>query len=96
MKLKAFKDRIIVKRVAQIKKTASGIILTESEEGETVEGLVMSVGEVSYNSSGVFRKLDIKEGDRVLFNKYSGTPVESGGDSLIILSESEVVAVITG
>jgi len=94
MKVKPLYDRVIVKRLEAETHTASGIIIPDNAQEKPVQGVVTAVGTGKVSDSGDLRPLQVKEGDRVLFGKYSGTEIKVGYDNLLILSENEILAII--
>ncbi len=89
-------DRILVRRVEEAETTRGGIIIPDSAKDKPQEGEVISVGKGKISEEGKVRPLDVKEGDRILFGKYSGTEIKLDGDDFIIMREEEVLGVITG
>ena len=90
-------DRILVKRLEAESKTPGGLIIPDNAKEKPVEGLVIAVGNGTLTKDGARVPLDVKEGDRVLFSKYSGTEVKvvlDGGEHLI-LREDDVLAVVS-
>ena len=90
-------DRILVKRLEAESKTPGGLIIPDNAKEKPVEGLVIAVGNGTLTKDGTRVPLDVKEGDRVLFSKYSGTEVKvvlDGGEHLI-LREDDVLAVVS-
>jgi len=94
MKLKPLHDRVIVKRVKEEEKSKGGIIIPDSAKEKPVEGQVIAVGNGKVLDDGSLRKLEVKEGDRILFGKYSGTEVKIDGEEHLILREDEILGVI--
>ena len=94
MKIRPLYDRVVVSRVAEEEKTKGGIIIPDSAKEKPVEGKVLAVGNGRILEDGSVRKLDIKVGDRVLFNKYGGTEVKIDGEELLILREDDVLGVV--
>jgi chaperonin GroES len=94
MKIRPLQDRVIVKRVKEEEKTKGGIIIPDSAKEKPIEGEVLAVGNGKILENGNVRKLDIKEGDRVLFGKYAGTEVKVDGEDHLILREDDILAVI--
>ena len=94
MKLRPLSDRIVVKPIEREAKTASGIILPESAREKPQEGEVIAVGPGARNDKGEFMPLDIKVGDIVLYAKYAGTEVKLDEEKLLILRESDILAVV--
>ncbi len=94
MKIRPLQDRVIVRRVKEEDKTKGGIIIPDSAKEKPVEGLVVAVGNGKVLEDGTVRKLDIKEGDKILFGKYSGTDVKIDGEEHLILREDDILGVI--
>ena len=89
-------DRILVRRVEEATTTRGGIIIPDSAKDKPQEGEVISAGKGKINEEGKVRPLDVKEGDRILFGKYSGTEIKLDGEDFIIMREEEVLGIITG
>ena len=89
-------DRILVRRVEEAETTRGGIIIPDSANDQPQEGEVISAGKGKVNEDGKVRPLDVKEGDRILFGKYSGTEIKLDGDDFIIMREEEVLGILTG
>ena len=89
-------DRILVRRVEEADTTRGGIIIPDSAKDKPQEGEVISAGKGKINEEGKVRPLDVKEGDRILFGKYSGTEIKIAGEDFIIMREEEVLGVLTG
>lgn len=89
-------DRILVRRVEEEGTTRGGIIIPDTAKDKPQEGEVVSVGKGKINEEGQVRPLDLKDGDRILFGKYSGTEIKLDGEDFIIMREEEVLGVITG
>ncbi len=94
MKLRPLHDRILVKRVEEESKTKGGIIIPDTAKEKPAEGTVISVGNGKTAKDGKRIALDIKEGDRILFGKYSGTEVKIDGEEHIVMREDDVLGVI--
>ena len=94
LKLRPLADRIVVEPLEQEKKTASGIILPETAKEKPKEGLVLAVGPGRYGEEDERIPMEVKEGDKVLFAKYAGTEVKIEDKKLLILRESDVLALI--
>lgn len=92
--LKPLGDRIVIELVQQEEKTASGIVLPDSAKEKPQEGKVVAVGTGRLTESGERVALEIKEDQKILFSKYSGTEVKYEGRELLILRESDVLAII--
>jgi chaperonin GroES len=97
MKLRPLHDRVIVKRLEQETKTASGIFIPDNAAEKPDQGEVLAVGPGKRNEkTGDFIVLNIKVGDRVLFGKYSGQTVKVDGDELLVMREEDLFAVVDG
>ena len=95
MKLRPLHDRVIVKRLEQETKTASGIVIPDNAAEKLDQGEVLAVGPGKRNEkNGDFIALNIKVGDRVLFGKYSGQTVKVDGDELLVMREEDLFAVV--
>ena len=89
-------DRILVRRVEEEGTTRGGIIIPDSAKDKPQEGEVISVGRGKSNDEGKVFPLVVKDGDRILFGKYSGTEIKLDGEDFIIMREEEVLGVVTG
>ncbi|MFZ0798426.1 MAG: co-chaperone GroES [Terriglobales bacterium] len=89
-------DRILVRRVEEADTTRGGIIIPDTAKDKPQEGEVISTGKGKINEEGKVRPLDVKEGDRILFGKYSGTEIKIDGEDFIIMREEEVLGVLSG
>src|ERR1700747_3513957 len=89
-------DRILVRRVEEVGTTRGGIIIPDSAKDKPQEGAVMSVGKGKTNDEGKVFPLALKEGDCILFGKYSGTEIKIDGKDFLIMKEEEVLGVVTG
>ena len=87
-------DRVLIQRVESEEKTDSGIIIPDSAKEKPLEGRVRAAGDGKVSDSGDNVPLQVSEGDKVLFGKYSGTEVTIGGEEHLILSEDEILAII--
>jgi len=89
-------DRILVRRVEEADTTRGGIIIPDSAKDKPQEGEVISAGKGKINEEVKVRPLDVKEGDRILFGKYSGTEIKIDGEDFVIMREEEVLGVLVG
>jgi chaperonin GroES len=89
-------DRLLVRRVEEAGISRGGIIIPDSAKDKPQEGEVISVGKGKTNDEGKLFRLAVKEGDRILFGKYSGTEIKIDGEDFLIMKEEEVLGVITG
>jgi chaperonin GroES len=87
-------DRVVVKPVGREEKTSTGIYLPDTAQEKPQEALVMAVGPGKLLDNGDRAPMDVKEGDRVLYSKYAGTEVKQLDEELLILRESDILAVI--
>ncbi len=94
MKLKPLSDRVVVKPEAAEEKTASGIILPDTAKEKPQLGKIVAVGKGKMSDSGNIIKMDLKVDDKVLYGKYSGTEISFEGDELLIMRESDILAVL--
>ena len=94
MAVKPLNDRIVVKRIEEETKSSGGIIIPDTAKEKPIEGRVIAVGPGKWEK-GERRPLDLEEGQRILFGKYSGTEIKIGGEEHLILREEEVLAVVT-
>ena len=94
MNIRPLYDRIVVKRIDEDEKTASGLIIPDSAKEKPQQGEVVAVGQGKRNDDGKLIPLDVKAGDRILFGKYSGSDIKSDGNEYLIMREDEVLGVI--
>ena len=94
MNLRPLADRVIVKRVENDTRTASGIFIPDNAAEKPDQGEVLAVGPGKTNDKGETKALTVKVGDRVLFGKYSGQTVKVNGDELLVMKEDDLFAVI--
>lgn len=96
MSFRPLHDRVVVRRVDSEEKTAGGIIIPDTAKEKPSEGIVVAVGPGARDDSGNTVALDVKNGDRVLFGKWSGTEVKVDGEDLMIMKENDIMGVIEG
>ena len=94
--LKPLRDKVVVERSEAEDKTAGGILLPDTAKDKPKQGTVVAVGPGRVLDNGEVKSLEVKKGDRVLFGGFAGSEVKIGGKELLILSESEILAVIEG
>ncbi len=87
-------DRVLVRRVESEEKTKGGLIIPDNAKEKPAEGEVVSVGEGARKDSGELIAMTVKQGDRVLFGKWSGTEVTLDGEELLIMKESDILGVM--
>jgi chaperonin GroES len=96
MNLQPLGDRLIVEVLDEEQTTASGIVLPDTAKEKPQRGRVLAVGPGGRNDSGDLVPLDVAEGDTIIFSKYGGTEVKVGGNEVLILRESDVLAKVVG
>lgn len=94
MKMRPLQDRVIVKRVDEIEKTKGGIYIPETAKEKPMEGIVVAVGKGKVLDNGKLHEPDLKENDRILFSKYSGTEVKLDGVEHLIMREDDILGVL--
>ena len=94
MALKPLGDRIVARQLDAQEKTKSGLILPDSAKEKPQEAKVIAVGTGRLLDDGTVKALEIKNGDRVLYGKYSGTEVSIQGEDYLILREEDVLAIV--
>jgi chaperonin GroES len=94
MKLKPLGDRVLVQPVEEEETTASGIVLPDTAKEKPQKGKVLAVGEGKLDDDGKRIKLDVSKGDEVLYSKYGGTEITVDGEDLLVLRESDVLAIV--
>ena len=94
MKIRPLHDRVIVKRLEEERKTASGIVIPDTAAEKPDQGEIVAVGKGKVGDDGKVRALDVKVGDRVLFGKWSGTEVKLDGEDLLIMKESDIMGIL--
>jgi len=93
MKLKPLGDKVVVRPSATEEKTKSGIVLPETAKEKPQEGEILAVGS-GKTEEGKKIPLEVKVGDKVIYSKYGGTEVKVNGEDLLILSESDILAIV--
>ena len=96
MKFRPLHDRVLVRRIEGVEKTAGGIIIPDTAKEKPQEGEVIAAGSGAKNEEGKITPLDVKAGDRILFGKWSGTEVKVDGEDLLIMKESDILGIIEG
>jgi len=89
-------DRILVHREEEAGTTRGGLIIPDSAKDKPQEGTVISVGNGKTNDEGKLFPLAVKEGDTILFGKYSGTEIKLDGQDFLIMKEEEILGIVTG
>jgi chaperonin GroES len=94
MKFRPLHDRVVVKRIEAEEKSAGGIIIPDTAKEKPSQGEVIAVGPGGRDESGKLIPIEVSEGDRVLFGKWSGTEVKIDGEELLIMKESDIMGII--
>ncbi len=94
MSIKPLADRVVVKPLEEEDKTPGGIILPDTAKEKPQRGKVVAAGPGKLNEKGERVKLEVKEGDVVLYGKYAGTEIKIDGEEYLILRESDILAII--
>jgi len=92
--LKPLADRVLVKVEEEETKTMGGILLPDTAQKKSQKGVVVAVGSGKMTEEGKRLPLEVKEGDEVLFAKYSGTEIEDKGEKYLLLSEKDILAIL--
>ena len=96
MKVKPLHDRILVKRIEEGEQVVGGIIIPDTAKEKPQQGKVVAVGAGKIDDKGKRVALDVKDGDKILFGKYSGQEIKLDGEEFLIMREDEVLGVIEG
>ena len=96
MKFRPLHDRVVVRRITPLEKSAGGIIIPDTVQEKPMEGEIIAVGAGARNEQGAIVALVVKAGDRVLFGKWSGTEIKLEGEGLLIMKEGDLLGVIEG
>ncbi len=94
MKIRPLHDRIIVHRIEEAEQRVGGIIIPDTAKEKPQQGRVVAVGGGKKKDDGKIVPMDVKEGDIILFGKYSGQEIKIEGEELLIMREEEVLAVL--
>ena len=95
MTVRPLHDRVLIKRIEEQETVKGGIIIPDAAKEKSQEGEVISVGTGKTLESGVIVPLEVKEDDRILFGKYSGTEIKLQDQDYLILREDEIVGILT-
>jgi chaperonin GroES len=95
MKVRPLHDRILLKRIEEKESIKGGIIIPDTAKEKPQEGLVVAVGNGKILENGTKISLEVKEGDHVLFGKYSGTEIKVDGEEYLIVREDDVLGILT-
>ena len=94
MKIRPLQDRVIVKRIEEEETTKGGIIIPDTAKEKPAEGKVVAVGAGRKDESGKIIPMDVKNGDRIIFSKYSGTEIKIDGEEHLIMPEDDILGII--
>lgn len=94
MKVIPLGDKVVVKRIEANETTAGGIVLPDSAREKPAEGRILSTGDGVMLSNGRRVDFQVTEGDRILFSSYAGTDINIDGEDLLIMSESDILAIV--
>ena len=94
MKFRPLSDRVVIKRIEEENRTVGGLIIPDTAKEKPSQGLVVAVGPGGRDEDGKSVVMTLKEGDKVLFGKWSGTEIKVAGEDLLIMRESDVLGVL--
>ncbi|MDP9097268.1 MAG: co-chaperone GroES [Pseudomonadota bacterium] len=94
MTFRPLHDRVVVRRITALEKSAGGIIIPDTVKEKPMEGEVVAVGPGARNEQGAIVALEVAAGDRVLFGKWSGTEVKLDGEEFLIMTESDLMGIV--
>jgi chaperonin GroES len=94
LKIRPLGEKVLVKRVEAEDKTAGGIVLPDTAKEKPKRGMVQAVGDGKMLDSGQRSALQVKKGDQVLFSSYAGTEIKVEGEELLIMDESDILAIV--
>lgn len=93
-KIRPLQDRLIVERLENEEKTASGLYIPDSAKEKPQQGRVVAVGKGRVREDGTIQPLDLRAGDKILFGKYAGTEIKIDGNDFLIMREEDVLGVV--
>ncbi len=96
MKVKPLNDRVLVKRIEEAQITKGGIVIPDTAKEKPIEGRVIAVGPGKMSDAANRMSLQAKEGDRILFGKYSGTEIKVEGEEYLMMREDDILAIVEG
>jgi len=94
MKIRPLHDRVIVKRMEEERKTASGIVIPDAAAEKPDQGEIVAVGNGKIGDDGKVRPMNVKVGDRILFGKYSGQAFKMDGQEYLTMREDDIIGVV--
>ena len=95
MRIEPLGSKVVIKRTEADEVTAGGIVLPDSAREKPSQGRILAVGNGRLLDDGTRGTMQVKEGDRVLFSSYAGTEIVIDGDSLLIMNEADILAVMS-
>ena len=93
MKVKPLNDRVLVKRIEETQVTKGGIVIPDTAKEKPIEGRVIAVGPGKMSDAGNRMSLQVNEGDRILFGKYSGAEIKVEGEEYLMMREDDILAI---
>ncbi|HFC92799.1 MAG TPA: co-chaperone GroES [Leucothrix mucor] len=96
MNIRPLHDRVLVRRMEEERKSAGGIIIPDNATEKPNQGEIIATGNGRITDSGDVRAMDVNVGDKVLFGQYAGTEVKVDGETLLMMKEEDILAVIEG
>ena len=94
LKIRPLGDKVLLKRVEAEAKTAGGIVLPDTAKEKPKRGIVQATGDGKLLDTGERSKLQVKSGEEVIFSSYAGTEIKLNGEELLIIDESDILAVV--
>lgn len=94
MGVQPLNDRVLVRRLEEEKKTAGGIIIPDNQIEKPAEGEVVAVGSGHLLSDGSVKALEVKKGDKILFEKYAAKELKVGSESFVIMKENDILGIL--
>ena len=94
LSLKPLSDRVVVEPAAAEEKSSGGIILPDTAQEKPQQGTVVATGPGKVSDSGTLVEMSVKDGDKILYGKYSGTEVNIAGIEYIVMRESDILAIM--
>lgn len=96
MNIRPLHDRVLIERLESEEKTPSGIIVPDNAKEKPMQGRVVAVGSGARDENGKVVPLDVKAGDTIIFGKWAGTEVKIDGKEMLIMKESDIMAIVEG
>ncbi len=94
MRIEPLGDKVVVKRTDAAEKTSGGIVLPEGAQEKPLQGKVLAVGAGKLVPNGSRQRMQVAEGDRILFSRYAGTEIDVDGEEVLILAEADILAIV--